>query len=728
VIVESPAKARTVGKFLGENYTVEASIGHVRDLPKNRLGVDIEHDFEPRYVIPSSKDPRRDMRPVVARLRELAKRAAEVYLATDPDREGEAISWHLAAVLAPVTRQRPVQRVEFHEITREAVAEAFAHPRPIDERRVNAQQARRILDRLVGYKLSPLLRAKLSRKGLSAGRVQSVAVRLVVEREREIQGFQAQEYWTIAAELARLPENGAPPPSFMARLQRINGGERVGGERVNGNGSGEPKLTDEAGALAVVRELELLSYRVARVERKERRRNPAAPFITSTLQQEASRKLNMSPRRTMAVAQSLYMGKEVGDDEVVGLITYMRTDSTNLAASAQGEARDYIGERYGADYVPEQPPVYKTRSKGAQEAHEAIRPTSVLRDPAALKPYLERDEFRLYDLIWKRFVASQMAAAVLDVVSVDITAGEERYLFRATGSTVKFAGFLAVYEESHEEGEPVDPEEEARGTQLPELREDEALDLRGVLPEQHFTQPPARYTEAGLIRALEEDGIGRPSTYAAIMETVVNRGYVERVDRRLVPTEMGMLVTDLLTEHFPRVLDVGFTAEMEDHLDQVATGELEWVPMLHTFYGPFAESLEQAERAMPQITIEPEPYGEDCPECGRPLMLKRGRFGKFVGCAGYPECRFSKAIPLPVVRCPECGGEIVEKKTRKGGRRFYSCANFKADDPAGCKFSTWNRPLPVPCPACGGLLVEAGREGARCLKCSETFALDALQV
>jgi DNA topoisomerase-1 len=713
VIVESPAKARTVGKFLGAGYDVEASVGHVRDLPKNRLGVDLEHDFEPRYVIPSSKDPRKDMRPVVSRLRELARKASEIYLATDPDREGEAISWHLAAVLEPVARRRPMHRVEFHEITRDAIAEAFSQPRAIDQQRVYAQQARRILDRLVGYKLSPLLREKIGRKGLSAGRVQSVAVRLIVEREREIQAFQPQEYWTIAADLAKLPDNGKLPPSFSARLLRIDGAEA--------------DIPDEARARALVGELERAAYRVARVERKERRRNPAAPFITSTLQQEASRKLGMAPRRTMAIAQALYMGKEVGDGEIVGLITYMRTDSTNVAAVAQAEARDYIAGRYGQDYVPEQPPVYKTRAKGAQEAHEAIRPTSVLREPAALKSYLDRDEYRLYDLIWKRFIASQMEAAVLDVVSVDVEAAGQRFLLRAGGSTVRFPGFLAVYEEGHEEGDLLEPEDESRGMVLPDLNEGDVVEARAIVPEQHFTAPPPRYTEAALIRALEEDGIGRPSTYAAIMETVVNRGYIERVERKLVPTDMGMLVTDLLTAHFADVVTVGFTAEMESELDQVASGELEWVPMLRNFYGPFSADLARAQVEMPQVTIEPEPYGEDCPECGRPLMLKRGRFGKFVGCSGYPACRFSKAIPLPGVRCPECGGEIVEKKTRKGGRRFFSCANFKRDDPSGCKFSTWNMPIPTPCPECGGLLVEASKDGAKCLKCERTFVLEAIQ-
>jgi DNA topoisomerase-1 len=411
---------------------------------------------------------------------------------------------------------------------------------------------------------------------------------------------------------------------------------------------------------------------------------------------------------------------------MVGLITYMRTDSTHVAESAQAEARNYIVERFGAQYVPPQPPVYKTRAKGAQEAHEAIRPTSVLRDPASLKAYLERDEYRLYDLVWKRFVASQMAPAIMDAVSVDITAGTE-YLFRASGSTVKFPGFLAVYEEGHEEGDQPEPEEEGRGNQLPLLNDGEGLEMQRLLPEQHFTQPPPRFTEATLIRAMEEEGIGRPSTYATIMETVVNRGYVERVDRKLAPTEIGMLVTDLLLQHFPRVMDIGFTAEMETELDQVAAGDLEWVPMLHAFYGPFVESLDRAQQEMPQITIQPEPYGEDCPRCGKPLFLKRGRFGKFVGCSGYPQCRFSKAIPLPGVRCPLCGGEIVEKKTRRGNRRFYSCANFKADDPAGCKFSTWSQPMPNPCPDCGGLLVEAGKDGAKCLKCENTFALEVLQ-
>jgi DNA topoisomerase-1 len=672
VIVESPAKARTVGRFLGQGYAVESSVGHIRDLPANRMGVDVEHDFQPRYVIPTKK------KEVVKKLQAQARQASAVYLATDPDREGEAIAWHLRAALERQVRGIPVRRVEFHEITREAIGHAFAHPREIDQERVDSQQARRILDRVVGYTLSPLLRDKMGRRGLSAGRVQSVALRLVCEREREIQAFVPVEYWTIEAELQKQqPADGAKAQkSFIARLVKIRGED--------------PDLKNKADAQAIVDDLEGATYVVQKVTRRERRRKPAPPFMTSTLQQEASRRLRFAARRTMGVAQALYEGKDIGDGERVGLITYMRTDSVNVAESAQAEARQVILERFGQEYLPARPPSYKTRAKAAQEAHEAIRPTSVRRDPASLKPHLSRDELRLYTLIWKRFVASQMAPAILDQTSVDILAGrdgaEKPYLFRATGSVIKFPGFLKVYEESREEEEKA--QDEGEGVRLPPLEKGEGLVLIQLLPKQHFTKPPPRYTDASLIRALEEYGIGRPSTYASILTTIQQRRYVERVDRKLVPTELGFAINDLLVAFFPDIVNVHFTAGMEEKLDRVATGEQAWVPMLHEFYTPFAQAVDVAKEKMPRVEFKPEPTGELCPQCGEPLLFRRGRYGKFIGCSGWPKCRYTAPIVLPGVACPECGGSVAEKRTKRG-RTFYGCTNYPA-----CEWASWKQPVP----------------------------------
>ncbi len=726
VIVESPAKARTVAKFLGRGFTVKASIGHIRDLPANRMGVDVEHDFSPRYVIPEKK------KDVVKALRQDAKRASELFLATDPDREGEAISWHLEQALAREIAGRPVQRVEFHEITRDAVDHAFANPRAVDMDRVDAQQARRILDRLVGYKLSPLLRDKLSRRGLSAGRVQSVAVRLVVEREREILAFVPVEYWSIEAELAKRTDNAQ---SFRAKLIKINGQDA------------DLKTRDDT--QKIVAELEKAAYAVTRMDQREKRRYPSPPFTTSTLQQEASKRLGFAARRTMGVAQSLYEGVDIGDGQRVGLITYMRTDSTAIAPVAQAEARDVIAKKYGAEFLPPSPPFYKTRAKGAQEAHEAIRPTAAFREPAALKPFLDRDQYRLYDLIWKRFIASQMAPAVLDVTSVDVTAtvesgtwrvesGEKSeaqpsphasrstlYLFRATGSIVKFPGFLAVYEEAKEEGEAPGEDEEGKGVRLPPLAVNEPLDLLKLIPEQHFTQPPPRYTEASLVKALEEYGIGRPSTYAPILTTIQARGYVTKNGKQLVPTELGFITNDSLVANFSQYVDVGFTARMEEQLDEVAEGKVRWVGMLRDFYGPFATSVERAQATMPKVEIKPEPTGQLCPDCGSPLVVKLGRFGKFIACSNYPACRHTEPILIKTgVKCPKCGKDLVEKRTKKK-RVFYGCAGYKAGDPNSCDFTTWKRPLSQPCPKCGGLLVEAGKNVAQCIKCEERVSLTA---
>ncbi len=701
VIVESPAKARTVSRYLGKGYTVRASIGHVRDLLRSQLSVDIENDFQPKYRVPNEK------RQVVKELAEEVRRAREVYLATDPDREGEAIAWHL--IEATGIQPEQVRRVVFHEITKPAIEQAFAQPRGINMDLVNAQQARRILDRLVGYQISPLLWERV-RSRTSAGRVQSVALRLIVEREREIQAFVPEEYWSIAARLARQESRGQPKrPNFLARLIRIRG------EEVD--------LKNEAETTRVVQELERAIYVVTSVKRGERKRKPAPPFTTSTLQQEASRRLRFTARRTMATAQALYEGIQLGDEGNVGLITYMRTDSTQVSPLAQEEARRFIAERYGEAYLPPQPPRYRTRAKGAQEAHEAIRPTSVFRTPESVAPYLTRDQLRLYELIWKRFVASQMTSAIYDTMTVEVEAGPENgerpYLFRATGSAVRFSGFLIVYEESRDEDASADQEEQQL---LPPVNEGEVLDLLELLPEQHFTQPPPRYTEATLIRALEEHGIGRPSTYAPILSTIQERGYVERIDRRLHPTELGFIVCDLLVKHFPDVFEVGFTARMEAELDRIAAGEVEWVQVLRDFYGPFSQRLAQAERTMEHHSVENEPTGELCEQCGHPMVIKYGRYGKFIACSNYPQCRNTKPYLVKIgVACPKCGSDLVERRTRRG-RVFYGCSAYPS-----CDFSTWQRPIPTPCPQCGGLLVMANKRTARCLQCEEQFDLKQLE-
>ncbi len=707
VIVESPAKARTIRKFLGSAYAVEASVGHVRDLLRSKLSIDVENDFAPRYQVPKEK------REVVRRLKAEAADASEVYLATDPDREGEAIAWHLvaAADIPPGT----TQRVVFHEITDGAVKAAFAHPRQLDMDLVNAQQARRILDRLVGYKISPLLWNRV-RSRLSAGRVQSVAVRLVVEREREIQAFVPVEYWSIAAELAKQDTRGLDPrPGVIAKLLKI--ADKL------------VDLRDEPATQALVDDLQGATYVVSDVRKSKRQRKAPAPFITSTLQQEASRQLGFTAKRTMAVAQQLYEGIDVGAGERVGLITYMRTDSTHIADSALAEVRDYIRDKFGPDFLPATPPVHRTRAVKAQEAHECIRPTSVRREPDAIQGHLDKDQYRLYQLIWKRFVASQMNPAIYDVTSVDVKAGRLTpgasvpagdtlkafldalpYLFRVTGSTVAFPGFLLVYEETQDDD--VVPEDEAGP--LPPLSVGEALDLLRLIPEQHFTQPPPRYTEASLVRELEKHGIGRPSTYAPILTTIQVRGYVERVNKQLIPTDIGFLVNDLLVKHFPDIVDVPFTAHMEDDLDKIAAGERDWVSVLREFYVPFERTFQDADKNMQKVELPPEETGEVCEKCGSPMVVKMGRFGKFVACSNYPTCRNTKPHVIKTgAKCPQCGGELVQKRSHKG-RIFYSCANYPQ-----CKFAVGQRPLARPCPTCGGLMVEAGRHKAKCSKCQQ---------
>jgi DNA topoisomerase-1 len=746
VVVESAAKAKTIEKFLGRDFRVVASYGHVRDLPKNELGVDIEHSFEPTYVVPPDK------RDVVKRLRDEAKGAEAVYLATDPDREGEAIAWHV--VEAAGLRGKPIHRIEFHEITRGAILEAVKHPRQIDAELVDAQQARRVLDRLVGFQISPLLWRKVQ-KGLSAGRVQSVAVRLVVDRERERDAFVPVEYWSIEADLRkRMPDT----PVFRAELTEQNGTKL---DRYD--------LKTGADAQAIVDDLQGAGWAVREVKQTERLRHPSAPFTTSTLQQDASRKLGFTARQTMALAQQLYEGVPIDGGERVGLITYMRTDSVTVAETAIAEVRRTIERRYGRPYLPAAPRTYRTRSRLAQEAHEAIRPTSSERAPDSIRPFLERsakDEregrslFRLYDLIWKRFVASQMASAIFDQTTVDIDAsrpGGSRYTFRATGSVPRFLGFLTVYREGRDDGDAEDDDGQAT---LPELTAGERLDLLRLLPEQHFTQPPPRFTEATLVKALEEHGIGRPSTYAPILSTIRDRGYVEMEERRFKPTDLGYIVNDLLVGHFRDIVDVRFTAGLEEKLDDIAQGERPWVPVMHEFYTPFAATLDRAQAEIEHVNKAaevtdqlcekcgkpmaiklgrfgrflsctgfpecrnarplngqeappPEPTDEVCETCGKPMLIKTGRFGKFLSCSDYPTCKTSRPILVKIgLTCPKCGqGDLVEKRGRTG-RPFYGCARYPA-----CDWVSWARPLAEPCDVCGGMRIPLGQDKIHCIGC-----------
>lgn len=666
VIVESPAKAKTIEEFLGKrHYRVLASVGHVRDLPKSQLGVDVDDGFKPKYITIRGKGP------VVQQLRESAKKAKKVLLATDPDREGEAISWHIAQLIG--IENEPC-RITFNEITKEAVIAAAKNPRLIDKDLVDAQQARRVLDRLVGYKLSPLLWRKI-RRGLSAGRVQSVAVRLICDREQEIEQFQEREYWTLAAELA-------------TEEQAILRARYVGGE-----GKGKDELPDEQVAQAIIEACANAQFLVKRVTRKERKRNPAPPFTTSSLQQEAARKLGFTVKRTMRVAQQLYEGLPIRGEGNVGLITYIRTDSVRISNQAAQEANDYIKERWGERYSTTR----RGKAKdAAQDAHEAIRPTSVARSPESLKNDLNRDQLRLYRLIWERFVASQMSAAVLDTVAYDIVCAD--HPFRANGSTVKFDGFMLVYTEGRDEEQPMKED----GI-LPDLEEGQSLQLNNWKPEQHFTQPPARYNEAMLVRTLEELGIGRPSTYAPIIETIQQRGYIERVEKRFRPTELGRVVTQLLMEHFPNIVDVQFTAQLESELDKIEEGQREWQEVISNFYEPFAEMLKAAEESIGHLEIAEEETDEICELCGRRMVIKQGRFGRFIACPGFPECRNTKPLLEKVgVSCPSCGGEIVQRKSRNR-RVFYGCSNYP-----DCSFTLWNRPLPKKCPQCGSIMVEKG--------------------
>jgi DNA topoisomerase-1 len=698
-------------------------MGHVRDLPKSKLGVDPRKGFKPQYVISPGK------KKILDELKKAAEKADTLYVATDPDREGEAIGWHLAQEL-PFDKKK-IYRITFNEITERAVRAAFEHPGKIDLKKVDAQQARRVLDRLVGYSLSPLLWEKVQR-GLSAGRVQSVAVRLIVDREREIQAFVPQEHWSVHARLgAKLP------PEFTATLREIDG------ERVEVPRDGRlATLPDEDTTRAAMAGLESARWTVRSVTRGERRRNPAPPFITSTLQQDAGRTLGFWARKTMTIAQQLYEGVEIGDDGAVGLITYMRTDSVQVSREAQDATRALVGSRFGAEYLPATPPVYKSRGR-AQEAHEAIRPSDVTRDPRSVARHLTKDQLALYRLIWERFVASQMQPAVYDTVTADIDAG--RCVFRSQGQTLRFKGFTAVYVESYEDGDTAADEEAELA--IPPLEEGEVLRLLDLTPKQHFTQPPPRYTEASLVKALEELGIGRPSTYASILGTIINeRGYVHRERRTLSPTELGTEVTGLLMPFFQDIMNVEFTAQMEDELDKVEEGELDWVKAVRDFYGPFAKDLKKAQKEMvnqkkgeetdeacpdcgkpllarrgrfgkflacsayPECKYtrnlggaeraEDEPTTEVCPSCGKPMVIKHGRFGKFIACSGYPDCKTTKPITTGI-GCPEpgCAGELAERRSKRG-KTFYGCSAYP-----GCTFVLWQRPVAEACPKCGAPFV-----------------------
>lgn len=657
VIVESPTKARTLAKYLGDDYRIEASMGHVRDLPKSEFGVDIEHNFQPQYIVPRDKKKR------VNEMKKMAENAKVLWLATDPDREGEAIAWHITELLHTGSKTKDakskiedIKRVVFHEITPEAIKEAFDHPRDLDIHLIDAQQARRVLDRLVGYKLSPLLWTKIKR-GLSAGRVQSVALRLIVEREREVKAFKSEEYWSIEVELST-----GKKELFLASVI-----EKVGKKFV---------IKNEKEAKKHVEELKTENYIVNLVAKKEVRRFPYPPFTTSTMQQISSNRLGLSAKKTMMIAQALYER---------GLITYMRTDSFNLSASAVGSVRDYIRENLGTKYLPATPRIFKSKSKNAQEAHEAIRPTNARLESDQIRSIagMTRDHVRLYDLIWKRFVACQMSEAVMDQTSVDIKAGD--YLLRANGSVIKFEGWLKLY--SKETDFLDEGEESSKKQSLPPLNKDDKLNLEELLPQQHFTQPPPRYNEASLIKKLEELGIGRPSTYAPILSTIQERYYVEKLERKFIPTALGMAVIDFLTEYFPDIIDYDFTAQMEDELDEIALGKREWQPIVRDFYSPFEKKIELTSQKAEKVKMEVEYSGKNCPKCGKELIIRIGRFGKFLACSGFPDCKHTEALEEKInVTCPDCGGDIIVRRTRKG-KTFYGCKNWP-----GCKFASWTKP------------------------------------
>lgn len=737
VIVESPAKARTIGKYLGPSYRVRATVGHVRDLPEKGLGIDVEHGFKPTYVTVPGKEK------TLADLKSAAKIADRVFLATDPDREGEAIAWHVAETIKH-KGAAPVRRVMFHEITRDAVQHAIQNATSIDERKVEAQQARRVLDRLVGYKASPLL-WKTVKKGLSAGRVQTVALRLIVEREREIRAFKPVEYWSIEALLEKDEQR------FTAKLHQLDGKK--------------PEIASEKAARSILADLEnRKTFTVTNVRRRERRKNSAAPFTTSTMQQEAAKKLGFGSKRTMRVAQDLYEGIELGPEGAVGLITYMRTDSTRVAESSALQARDVLTGLFGKDHLAAGPQLYgKAQQANAQDAHEAVRPTDPSRRPDQVRKFLTSDQFKLYELVWKRFMASQMAPAVFDTTTVDFDLG--RCLFRSTGSVIKFDGFLALYRETHEEGEGRALEDEQA---LPVLEVNENVPVREITPHQHFTEPPPRFSEASLVKELERLGIGRPSTYASIISVLADRHYVTLEQRRFTPTPLGETVAKIMVHQFPDIFNVAFTSNMEGELDKIEEGEMGWRRVLEEFYGPFSQSLDKANiedliaRAHDLSVIEKErcpkdggrlvpkggifgpylacenrpdcdytkPLGRDrkpavltdqiCHECGARMVIRHGRSGEFLGCSRFPKCRGTRALPTGV-KCPKDGGDIIQLRSKRGGRAFYGCVNHP-----NCDFVAWNKPTLEQCPECGFVGAEmkstkARGEYRKCLKCSNEW-------
>jgi DNA topoisomerase-1 len=678
VIVESPAKAKTIGKYLGSKFIVKASMGHIRDLPKSQIGVEVDRNFEPKYITIRGKGS------ILKELKDASKKVKKIYLAADPDREGEAIAWHLAHYLDVGADE--LCRVVFNEITKDAVKDAFKTPRRINQDLVNAQQARRILDRLVGYKISPLLWKKV-KKGLSAGRVQSVAVKLIQDRENEIKAFEPEEYWSITVVL------DAGKTVFEAKYHSINGEKK--------------ELHSQEDVDQILAAMGSGAFTVKEVKEKERGRNPSPPFITSSLQQEAARKLNFRASKTMSVAQQLYEGIDLGKEGTVGLITYMRTDSTRISPVAQEEAKDFIVNKYGPAFYPETPRLYTKKNANAQDAHEGIRPTSVLREPDQMKEFLSKDQYRLYKLVWDRFVASQMSSAILDTMTIDLTAGDT--VFRANGSKMKFAGFMKVYVESNDDGTT---EEDKL---LPPLTKGDSLQKQSVDPKQHFTQPPPRYTEARLVRALEEMGIGRPSTYAPTLETIQKRGYVAIEEKKFVPTELGELVIQLMQEFFPEILDIEFTAHMEEELDFVEEGKEDWVRVLDTFYTSFEKRLVFAEEEMKEIEIQDEVSEEICEKCGKHLVYKMGRFGKFLACSGFPDCRNTKPIIKDIgVTCPTCKtGKIVERRSKKG-RVFYGCDQYPT-----CDFVSWDKPVNKPCPVCSSMMIEKRSKNGVTIQCTQ---------
>ena len=704
VIVESPAKAKTIEKFLGDDFEVRASMGHIIDLPRKGLGVDTRRDFQPKYVVIEKKDK------LLAELKKASRTAQTVYLAPDPDREGEFIAWSLKEMLG----LRKPRRAVFNEITRHAVQDAIAHTRDIDEDLFNAQQARRVLDRLVGYKISPLLWRRVQ-SGTSAGRVQSVALRIICDREAEIRAFVPEEYWTIAATLSKAKERETFTAMLIGRQgskevaeseQEGDGAEQQNAQNQNGqngqNGrAGRIRIESEEQAQAILRELQGAAYTVQSVRQRDVRRQPFLPYTTSTLQQDASVRLRFKPKKTMSLAQALYEGMEIGDAGHQGLITYMRTDSTRISDEAQAAVRQHITGAFGKDYIgPGRTSRKANANANVQDAHEAIRPTDVTLTPERVKPFLSADQFRLYDLIWRRFVAAFMAPAIFDTLRVDIAAGD--FLFRTNGTTLKFPGFYAVWPR------------EADSAALPTLRQGDVLDLHKLAPEQHFTQPPPRFTEASLIKDLEERGIGRPSTFVSIVSTIQDRGYVEQQERRFVPTWLGETVNELMLKHFPEIVDTNFTADMERRLDGVEEGRQGWTEFLKDFYAALRGQLERAETEMDRVQKPVEEANEDCPQCGRPLLIRSGRFGRFISCSGYPECDFKKPLVAKTgAHCPKDGGDLVERRGKRTGKVFYGCANFPT-----CDFVVWDRPLTTPCPECGGLLTLAnGKTEAHCISC-----------